>query len=95
MPSVVISIEMPPDTYDTSVPQAWHNFIADVDNLRREKPQHLDKQKGVLRLGENVWRVSVHENPSAFARLIFQADQYRLAYKILPLADEPQWLPAG
>jgi len=95
MHSAIVAIEIPPNSYDTSVPQAWNNFTADLDNLRSSKPSPLQQQKGVSRLGENVWLVSLQENPSAFARLIYHADQFRLAYRILPLDDAPQWLPAG
>jgi hypothetical protein len=93
MHSAIITIEMPPNSYDTSVPQAWNNFIGEVDALRSAKPSPLEKQKGVLRLGENVWQVNMQENPSALARLINHADQFQLPYRILPLADVPQWLP--
>jgi hypothetical protein len=95
MPSAVIAIEMPPNTRDTSIPQAWNNFIGDVDDLRSDKPLKLDQQKGVSRLGENVWVVNLEENPLAFATLIYQAHLYGLTYKILPLADAPQWPRVG
>jgi len=49
----------------------------------------------VQRLGETVWLVNVQANPAALAALIHGAELHGLTYGILPLADVPQWLPAG
>jgi hypothetical protein len=93
MHSAVIVIEMPKSTYDMSVPQAWPNFVGEL-NLPVSKPS-LDQQKGVSRLGENVWLVNLQENPAALGRLLRSAENFQFAYGILPLDAGPQWLPAG
>lgn len=89
MHSAIVAVEMPPRSYDTTVPQAWPNFMGSVETSRG-KHQPLDQQKGVSRLGENVWLVNLQDNPLTFARLVHFADQFGLACKILPFDAEPQ-----
>lgn len=66
----------------------WTEFLAEVAK-KTEKNSH------VLRLAENVWLVSFHQSPAGLAWLTTLCEQRGIAYGILPLADEPQWLPAG
>jgi hypothetical protein len=75
--------------------QKWRDFMADVDRLRYASPDHLEKQKGVSRLAENVWLVNFVENPAALSRLVSAAVEHQVAYGILQFDAEPRWLPAG
>jgi hypothetical protein len=67
-------------------PQEWFQFI-----------EHTNKNQLLAqfaeRLAQNVWLVAFHRSPSALAFLISSADARTIAFRILPLADEPQWLP--
>ena len=38
--------------------QTWHSVLADINALRQDPVDPLDKQKGVQRLAENVWLVN-------------------------------------
>jgi hypothetical protein len=80
MHSALVVIQIPEND------QKWLAVMASVENLQ-------ETQKGVARLAENVWLVNFQENPTALGRLIFSADQHRVRYGILQLADAPQWLP--
>jgi hypothetical protein len=93
MHSAVVVIEIPKPTYDTSVPSAWRNFLAEVD-MPVSRPA-LDQQPGVSRLGENVWLVNLQENPLALGRLLRSVENFQFSYGILPLDAGPQWLPVG
>jgi hypothetical protein len=93
MHSAIVVIEMPPSTHDTSVRQAWANFNGELDIPVAKPPLH--QQKGVSRLGENVWLVNLQENPGALGRILRSAENFQFAYGILPLDAGPQWLPAG
>lgn len=95
MHSAIVVVEMPDAPHDRSVSHKWQSFMAEANSLRTDKPAPLDKQKGVARLGENVWLVNLQENPAALARLVYFAVEFEFPYGILPLGDEPQWLPAG
>jgi hypothetical protein len=55
----------------------------------------LHKQRGVSRLGENVWLVNFIQNPAALTRLVSYSGEHEFEYGILQLDAEPQWLPAG
>jgi len=72
--------------------QRWNNFIAEIDRLRSPKPDPLRRSVGVEQLAENVWQVNFQQNPEPLARIVSCATQCRLAYKILQLDAEPQWL---
>jgi hypothetical protein len=95
MHSAIIAIVVPEMAHDATFNQKWQVFIADVNHVRQATPNPLHKQKGVLRLAENVWQVNFHENPSALARLVSCAVEHKLTYGILQLDGAPQWLPAG
>jgi hypothetical protein len=89
MHSAIVTIRIP----ESLGSQRWLAFMASVDGLQDQQPNHLHKQKGVARLAENVWQVSFRENPGALARLVSCAVQHRLHYGILQLDAAPQWLP--
>ncbi len=95
MHSALIVVEIPEQHFNTSSNQAWLTFIGQIDRLTSSKTDPLDKQKGVERLGENVWLVNFRQNPAALARLIESARNMQFVYKILQLDAEPQWLPVN
>ena len=48
------------------------------------------------RLAEGVWLVNFRECPAALSFLICHAETtLAISYKLLPLPDPPEWLPAG
>jgi hypothetical protein len=55
----------------------------------------LETAKSIIRLGDYVWQISFLEHPGAFAQLVAACEQQQLIYGILPLADEPRWIPGG
>jgi hypothetical protein len=85
MHSAIVVVRMPQDTQDGRT--RWRNFCADVVSL--------DTNPASKRLGENVWQVDFQQSPAALALLVSESAQHELHYGILPLADAPQWLPAG
>jgi hypothetical protein len=95
MHSAIIVVEMPEVRFDATSNPTWENFLARVDRLTSHKPDLIDKQKGVERLGENVWLVNFLQNPAALARLVEAAVRMPLHYKILQLDAAPQWLPVA
>jgi hypothetical protein len=66
--------------------QVWLSFVSDAN-------KHLEINKHVDKLARNVWLVNFHSSPAALASLISGAEARGVAYKILALADVPQWLP--
>ena len=54
MHSAIIVVEIPEAPFNATSNPAWENFLARVVRLTSHKPDLLDKQKGVERLGENV-----------------------------------------
>ena len=82
MHSAIIVVE------ETSARADWSRFL---DEIRKK----LVDAKGVDRLGENVWLVDFQKSPVALAWIVGFADRFGLVYKILPLADAPQWLPVA
>ena len=95
MHSAIIVVEIPEAPFNATSNPAWENFLARVGRLTSHKPDLLDKQKGVERLGENVWLVNFLQNPAALARLVEAAVRMSLHYKILQLDAAPQWLPVA
>ena len=51
-----------------------------------------EKDGSLLRLGELVWQTNFQESPGALARLVAACEQQAIAYRILPLDSEPQWI---
>jgi hypothetical protein len=47
------------------------------------------------RLAENVWLVNFQKHPDHLGWLIALCEQRGISYRILPLADAPQWFPVG
>jgi hypothetical protein len=67
-------------------PARWGQFIANVRN-------DIRSQGGVARLGENVWLVDMMQSAQTLACLVYWAGLEKLAYGLLPIQREPQWLP--
>jgi hypothetical protein len=80
MHSAIFAVDMPPGPD----PQNWVRYLAVV------APKI--ERAAVERLAENVWQVDFQKSPAALAHLIAAADQQNLAYRILALAAEPQWI---
>jgi hypothetical protein len=95
MHSAIIVVVVPDMSHSASFNQRWQMFLADVNHLKQETPDPLDKYEGVARLAENVWQVNFQKNPAILARLVHCAIEHKLSYGILPLDAAPQWLPAG
>ena len=60
-------------------------FLSDAN----EKTSEFDN---VTRVSENVWIVNLESAPTILGHLICAADANKVAYAILPLGDEPQWI---
>jgi hypothetical protein len=71
----------------TSQRSDWANFLDHAD-------RKTATDKGVVRLGENVWLLNVRESPAALGWLIGSAEQHGIQYGILPFAQAPEWIPA-
>jgi hypothetical protein len=95
MHSVVVVVKIPEKMHDQPLNDRWNAFLADVHKLGQHQPDPLHKQRGVSRLGENVWLVNFIQNPAALARLVSCSSEHEFPYGILQLDAEPQWLPAG
>ena len=96
MHSAIITIVLPQNDLTGSFnDKKWNDFIADVDQMRKSKPDQLHNYKGVKRLAENVWQVNFLIHPEILARLVHYAGEHSLPCEILQLDAEPQWLPAG
>lgn len=74
-------------TEPTNQQQVWLNFLDDARKNAKLK-QHAE------RLAEGVWLVNFQESPSALSFLVSSAEVRAIAYRILPLHDEPRWIPA-
>jgi hypothetical protein len=68
--------------------QAWRAFSAYAAN-------RLQQFADVERLAENVWMVNMRADPLPLALLVTGAHDHSIGYRLLPFADEPQWLPAA
>jgi len=82
MRSAVIVVKIPEQRRD------WRRFTGDVT-------ARTEIDENVVRLGRNVWLVDVHRSPAGLGWLISLCEQHNVSYGILPLADQPQWLPVG
>jgi hypothetical protein len=67
--------------------QEWHAFLSEVD-------KNVEATRHVERLSKNVWLVNFQKSPSALGFLIYFAETHAIGYRILPLVEEPQWIPA-
>jgi hypothetical protein len=72
----------------TSQRADWAQFLGHVD-------KKTENDKTVLRLAENVWLLNLQAAPASLGWLIVYAEQYGIAYGILPFAQAPEWLPAS
>jgi hypothetical protein len=64
----------------------WDEFLGIADVKAKEG-------KDVERISDNVWQINFREFPSALGWLIALCEQWDVRYRILPLADAPEWLP--
>jgi hypothetical protein len=91
MYSAIVVAKMPADE---GRPQAarmkWQAFLGTLHEFDVDAPN-----PAVVRLGENTWQIDVRQAPGTLARLVHACERHQVAYGILPLADAPQWLPAG
>jgi hypothetical protein len=72
----------------SQIPQNWQAFIGYVSNK-------LPQLSGAERLSENVWLVNLRIDPVPLGLLVAGAHEHGIAFRLLPFADEPQWLPAA
>lgn len=68
--------------------EAWLIFVNGA-----AKDEKLKKY--AERLARNVFLVNFRSCPAALAFLVASAEHGNIPYKILQLAEEPQWLPAA
>ncbi len=73
---------------DQKFSRDWTAFLADV-NKTMQTSEYVD------RLAPNVWLVNFQKAPSALGFLISSAETNAIGYRILPLAEEPQWIPVA
>jgi hypothetical protein len=66
----------------------WPTFVADAD-------RNQTITGNAERLADGVWLVNFRRSPAALSYLVCAAETRAIPYRILPLADEPQWLPAA
>jgi hypothetical protein len=66
--------------------QIWFNFLDDASKSEKIK-RHAE------RLAEGVWLVNFQDCPASLSFLICTAETRAISYRLLPLADAPQWLP--
>lgn len=66
----------------------WQALMGYVSN---KLPQLSDAE----RLSENVWLVNLRIDPVPLGLLVAGAHEHGIAFRLLPFADEPQWLPAA
>jgi hypothetical protein len=79
-----IFVAVNPATEETST--NWNTFIGEAAMSRTIT-------KNAERLAEGVWLVNFRMSPAALSFLVSAAEHRSIPYKILPLADAPQWLP--
>ena len=80
MHSAIIAVPKPNDIDQ----QKWLAFSKQIDSL--------DGDKAVEHLADNVWQINFQLSPGAVARLVGAAEDFRLAYRILPLDADHQWI---
>jgi hypothetical protein len=85
MHSAIVVMNMPEKHESEGHHPKWVACLADLSRASEPMVRSLEDQEGVLRLAENVWQVSFHDNPVAFARLISCAMHHKLTYGILQL----------
>ena len=66
--------------------QAWREFTGYVTN-------NVERLLGVEPLGVNVWLLNMRIDPLPLCLLGSAAHQHGIAFRLLPYADEPEWLP--
>lgn len=66
----------------------WLTFLSDAN--KNEKINRYAE-----RLSEGVWLVNFQACPAALSFLICSSEIRAISYRLLPLLDAPQWLPAG
>jgi hypothetical protein len=68
--------------------QDWTAFLTSVG-------EKLRRQKGFVRLAENVWLLDLTVSVQPLGALVHQAETYGIPYGLLPFDEAPQWLPAS
>jgi hypothetical protein len=82
MHSALFVVKIPAERDD------WGGFLGSVATKLRQA-------KGVVRLAENVWLLNLQESAAPLGWLVSLCESGKFAYGILPLQDEPEWLPAA
>jgi hypothetical protein len=59
-----------------------------------EKSRNL-QEKSALRRGKYVWQMGLRESPGALSLTVGACERLAIPYRILPLADAPQWTRVG
>jgi hypothetical protein len=72
----------------TNPSQPWFEFVEGT-NKNPKINQNAE------RLAPGVFLVNFRKSPAALGLLICAAETSAIAYRILPLAEAPQWLPVG
>jgi hypothetical protein len=89
MHSILFVVAAPTDPNPHSPSQQnWLGFSGYISNK-------LQMLAGVERLGKNVWLVNMRIDPLPLGLLVAGAHDHGIAFRLLPFADEPQWLPAA
>jgi hypothetical protein len=77
-------------------------FVAEYTDAQTDFAQFLSTVATKLkdqncfdRIAENVWLVNFQMAPGYLGWLIALCERQGISYRILPLADAPQWLPVG
>jgi len=63
--------------------------------LRDHVTNTARQYRGVERLADNVCLVNMRIDPLPLALLCNAAHQLGIAFRLLPFAEEPQWLPTS
>ena len=79
--ALFVAVKPPSDSQD------WHKFIH-ATNTNAKIKEHAE------RLAEGVWLVNFQRSPAALGLLICAAEP-SIGYRILPLAEAPQWFPVA
>lgn len=66
--------------------QNWEDFSAHATRT-------VGQSASVEQLARNVWLLNMRTDPLPLVLLGSAAHQRGIAFRLLPFADEPQWLP--
>jgi hypothetical protein len=88
MHSMLFVADVPSGPKYSQLPQNWQAFT-DYVGVK------LKQLSGVERLGDKVWLVNMRINPVPLGLLVAGAHERDISFRLLPFADEPQWLRAA